>query len=153
VKLSHLLGPEHVLLDIPARTREEVLSYVAQHLEREGTVRSAQDLIDLLLDRERLGATLVGDLTAIPHCKVAGLKSIVAVFVRAKEAIAFGPDEDDHVRLFFFVLSPREQPAAHLQVLANIARVLRNPAARRAFAEARAVDELTATLARLESTA
>jgi PTS system nitrogen regulatory IIA component len=153
VKLSHLLRPEHVLLDVPAHTREEVLSYVAQHLEREGTVRSAQDLVDLLLDRERLGATVVGEETAIPHCKVPGLKNIVGVFARVREAIVFGADEREKVRLFFFVLSPREQPAAHLQVLANIARVLRSAAARRAFLEARSADELAAALSRLESAA
>ncbi len=153
MKLSHLLRPEHVLLDIPARTREEVLSYVAQHLEREGTVRSAQDLVDLLLERERLGATVVGDDTAIPHCKVPGLKNIVAVFARVKEPVAFTSDGLDKVRLLFFVLSPREQPAAHLQVLANIARMLRSSSARRAFTEARSADELNLALTRLETAA
>lgn len=151
MKLSHLLRPEHILLDVPVQTREEVLAYVAQHLEREGSVRSAQDLVDLLLDRERLGATVVGDETAIPHCKVPGLKSIVAVFARVRDAIEFGASDADKVRLFFFVLSPREQPAAHLQVLANIARLLRNPAARRAFLEARGAGELSQALVRLES--
>jgi mannitol/fructose-specific phosphotransferase system IIA component (Ntr-type) len=153
VKLSHLLAPEHVLLDIPARTREEVLVYVAQHLEREGTVRSAQDLVDLLLERERLGATLVGEETAIPHCKVPGLKNIVVIFVRTAEPIVFGPDEADRARLFFFVLSPREQPAAHLQVLANVARLLRSVTARRSFMEAAGAEELNVSLARLESAA
>lgn len=153
MKLSLLLRPEHVLLDIPAHTREEVLTYVAQHLEREGTVRSSQDLVDLLLERERLGATIVGEETAIPHCKVPGLKTIVAVFARVRDPIVFGPNESDTARLFFFVLSPREQPAAHLQVLANIARLLRSPAARRAFLETRGADQLSLSLSRLESAA
>jgi nitrogen PTS system EIIA component len=153
VKLSHLLHSEHILLDIPVKTREEVLAYVAQHLEREGSIRNAQDLVDLLLDRERLGATLVGEETAIPHCKVPGLKNIVATFARVRESIQFGTNESEKVRLFFFVLSPREQPAAHLQVLANIARLLRNPAARRAFLEARSADELSLALNRLEAAA
>jgi len=151
MKLSHLLRPEHVLLDIPARTREEVLAYVAQHLERAGVIRVAQDLVDLLLERERLGATVVGEEAAIPHCKVAGLRAIVAAFARVAEAIQFGSDEKDKVRLFFFVLSPREQPAAHLQVLANIARLLRNPAARKAFLEVTSGEELSEALSRLEA--
>jgi len=152
VKLSHLFKPEHIFLDIPARTREEVLVYVAEHLERLGAVRHAQDLVDLLLDRERLGATVVGDETAIPHCKVPGLKSIVAAFARLEEAIPFGAADGERARLFFFVLSPREQPAAHLQVLANIARLLRNPQARRAFTEAETGDELLGGLGRFEAT-
>jgi mannitol/fructose-specific phosphotransferase system IIA component (Ntr-type) len=151
VKLSHLLRPEHILLDIPVETREEVLAYVAQHLEREGTIRDASDLVDLLLDRERLGATVVGEQTAIPHCKVPGLKHIVAVLARLREPIQFGSEDGDRVRLFFFVLSPREQPAAHLQVLANIARLLRNPAARRSFLETGSAEALAAAINRLES--
>ena len=151
MKLSNLFKPEHIYLDIPARSREEVLVYVAQHLEEAGAVRHAQDLVDLLLDRERLGATVVGDETAIPHCKVPGLKSIVAAFARAPEAIPFGAGDGDRARLFFFVLSPREQPAAHLQVLANIARLLRNPQARRSFLEARRGDELVASMTKFEA--
>jgi nitrogen PTS system EIIA component len=151
VKLSHLFKAEHIFLDIPARTREEVLVYVAEHLERVGAVRHAQDLVDLLLDRERLGATVVGDETAIPHCKVPGLKSIIAAFARVPEAIPFGSAEGERARLFFFVLSPREQPAAHLQVLATIARMLRNAQVRRSFLEARSNDDLLASLAGFEA--
>ncbi len=151
MKLSNLFKTEHIYLDIPARSREEVLVYVAEHLEQAGAVRNAQDLVDLLLDRERLGATVVGDETAIPHCKVPGLKNIVAAFARAPEAIPFGTGDGDRARLFFFVLSPREQPAAHLQVLANIARLLRNPQARRSFLEARRGEDLMASLAKFEA--
>jgi len=132
VELSNLLKPEHVFLDIPARTREEVLVYVAQRLEQAGAVRRSQDLVDLLLDRERLGATLVGEETAIPHCKVPGLGGVIAAFARSPEPVPFGLDQG-LARLFFFILSPEEQPAAHLRVLANIARLLGNPEVRGAF--------------------
>jgi len=151
VKLSHLFRADQIYLDIPARTREEVLVYVAEHLERAGAVKHAQDLVDLLLDRERLGATVVGDETAIPHCKVPGLKNIIAAFARVPEAIPFGTADGERARLFFFVLSPREQPAAHLQILATIARLLRNPQARRSFMEARTSEDLLASLGRFEA--
>jgi len=146
VKLNFLLKPDHILLDIPARTREEVLVFVAERLEQAGAIRSSQDLVDLLLDRERLGATVVGDQTAIPHCKVPGLKTILAAFARTEECVPFSGDNGESARLFFFVLSPREQPAAHLQVLATIARLLRNPQARRVFLDSHSPDELLAAL-------
>lgn len=152
MKLSFLLKPEHVFLDVPAHTREEVLVHVAERLAQQGAVRNSQDLVDLLLDRERLGATVVGEEVAIPHCKVPGLRSIVAAFCRLPEAIPFGPSQES-ARLFFFVLSPREQPAAHLQVLATIARLLRNPQAKKAFQTVRQADELVATLGRIENAA
>jgi len=152
VRLDLLLRPENIFLDIPAHTREEVLVYVADQLERSGAVRRSLDLVDLLLDRERLGATVVGDQTAIPHCKVPGLRGIVAAFARVPAAIPFGEDGES-VRLFFFVLSPQEQPAAHLQVLAGIARLLRNPELRRLFEVSRDAGSLADALVTAELSA
>ena len=149
MRLDLLLKPENIFLDIPAHTREEVLVYVAEHLERAGVVKRSMDLVDLLLDRERLGATVVGDEIAIPHCKVPGLHGIVAAFARVPEPIQFGP-EGETARLFFFVLSPEEQPAAHLQVLANIARLLRKPQVRKLFESAHDAETLAAGLTRFE---
>ena len=149
MRLDLLLKPERVFLDIPVHTREEVLVYVAEQLERSGAVKRSLDLVDLLLDRERLGATFVGDETAIPHCKVPGLHEIVAAFARVRSPIPFG-ERQEFARLFFFVLSPQEQPAAHLQVLANIARVLRNPETRRSFESSPDARTLTAALTRTE---
>ncbi|MGC8915544.1 MAG: PTS sugar transporter subunit IIA [Thermoanaerobaculum sp.] len=126
MRLDHLLAPEHVLLDIPARNREEVLYYVAQALERSGAIGSAEDLVDHLLEREKLGATVVGQEAAIPHCKVPSLKNVVVAFARTRETVPFGPEPKDHARFFFFVLSPPDEPATHLQVLAEIARLLRD---------------------------
>jgi nitrogen PTS system EIIA component len=152
VRLDLLLRPEHIFLDIPAHTREEVLVYVADQLERSGAVKRSLDLVDLLLDRERLGATVVGDETAIPHCKVPGLRGILTVFARVPVAIPFGENQEP-VRLFFFVFSPQEQPAAHLQVLAGIARLLRNPELRRLFEESRDAESLTDALVTAELSA
>ncbi len=150
VRPDPLLRPENIFLDIPAHTREEVLVYVASQLERSGAVKRSLDLVDLLLDRERLGATVVGDATAIPHCRVPGLREIVAAFARVRDAVPFG-DHQDPVRFFFFVLSPQEQPAAHLQVLSEIALFLRNPEVRRMFEASADPASLAAALLRAES--
>ena len=148
MRLNLLLHPTQLFLDVPAHTREEVLAYVADRLERLGKIRSSLDLVDLLLDRERLGTTVVGDSTAIPHCKVPGLHEIVAAFVRTRDPVVFGHDGET-ARLFFFVLSPEEQPAAHLQVLANIARALRKPQLRQLFETATEPAALAAALAEM----
>jgi PTS system nitrogen regulatory IIA component len=150
MQLNELLPPEHVFLDIPAHTREEVLVYVADRLEQAGVVRRSQDLVDLLLDRERLGATVVGEETAIPHCQVPGLAGVVAAFARAPEPVPFDVDHG-LARLFFFIFSPTGQPAAHLQVLSNIARLLGNPKLRSVFESATDASALTAALSRAES--
>ena len=55
-------------------------------------------------------------------------------------------EDGEAAKLFFFVLSPREQPAAHLQILATIARLLRNPLARKVFLDATTAEELVSAL-------
>ena len=150
MQLSLLLEPANIFLDIPARTREEVLVFVADRLERAGVVKRSLDLVDLLLDRERLVATVVGEDTAIPHCQVPGLRGIVVAFARVSAPVPFG-SEGETARLFFFVLSPAGQPAAHLQVLANIARMLRKAQVRQLFDSARDPGALAAGLAMAEA--
>lgn len=148
MRLDHLLAPEHVLLDIPASTREEVLYFVAQALERSGVVQSAQDLVDHLLERERLGATVVGQQAAIPHCKLPSLKQVLVAFARTPEPVPFGTAADERARYFFFVLSPPDEPATHLQVLAEIARLLRDKEAHAELAKVKTPRELLLLLAK-----
>ncbi len=150
VRLSSLLKEEHILLDVPSVGREGVLAAVSDHLERAGILRNAREVVELLLDRERLGATVVGEQAAIPHCKVPGLKGVVAAFARTALPIRFGNGEAGSVRLFFFVLSPRDQPAAHLQVLASIARLLRSRRALEAFLSAESPAHLRQALLAVE---
>ena len=151
MKLSQLLKSDRVFLDIPARTREQVLSFVSEALAETSALKKAEEVVGLLLDRERLGATLVGEQAALPHCKVPGLKEVVTAFARTAEPVNFSNDgEGESVRLFFFVLSPRDQPAAHLQVLASIARLLRSAEARQAFLDAGSPEDLADSLRRLE---
>ncbi len=150
VKLTSLLKEEHILLDVPAVTREEILGAVSSHLEGAGILRNAKEVMELLLDRERLGATVVGEQAAIPHCKVPGLKTVVVAFARTVQAVPFGNGEAGSVRLFFFVLSPRDQPAAHLQVLASIARLLRSRRALDVFLSAATPAQLRQALQTVE---
>ncbi len=147
MRLSNLLKPEHVFLNLDVASRDDLMYHVAQQLGAAGTIRHPETVAELLLDRERLGSTVVDEEAAVPHCKVPGLKSIVAAFARTTAPVPFG---DASARLFFFVLSPREQPAAHLQVLAGIARLLRNPQAREACRRAESGEQLLAALARLD---
>lgn len=151
MRLSLLLKPEHVFLDLKAVDRETLLRDVAERLATAGAVRDAVPLWEALLERERQDATVVGDDAAIPHCRVAGLKGIVVAFARSATSVVFDPRGGRTARLYFFVLAPREQPAAHLQVLSTIAKLLRSAGARRALGEARTPEELIAALAGLEA--
>ena len=82
-------------------------------------------MVAALLQREALGSTSVGDGFAIPHCKIQGLNQIAIAVARLKTGVDFGGGDGEPVTFLFLVLSPPDQPAAHLQVLSQIARVLK----------------------------
>ena len=102
-----------------------------------------------LLERERLGSTAVGDGFAIPHSKLPGLKSIYIALARLTRGVDFQAADGASVRFFFVVLSPPDQPAAHLQVLSQIARVLKRRELRSQLLDAEDAEQVVASIRRV----
>jgi mannitol/fructose-specific phosphotransferase system IIA component (Ntr-type) len=124
MKIQQLVRPDNVFLDLEAQELVQALDAVAQKigpaagLEPPAVVRE-------LLEREKLGSTSVGDGFAIPHCKINELRDIVVFLARFRGPVEFAAADEQPVRFLFVVLSPPDQPATHLQVLSQIARVLK----------------------------
>lgn len=88
-----------------------------------------RDIFDALLQRERLASTGLGRGIAIPHAKFKALKSMLCVFARLAEPVAFESLDDEPVDLIFVLLAPEHASGDHLKALARISRLLRDPAA------------------------
>jgi mannitol/fructose-specific phosphotransferase system IIA component (Ntr-type) len=106
---------------------EDVLGEMARRLAAAGAVRDAGELTRRLIERERLGCTGLGAGVAIPHCKSRDVSDIVLAVGLAPQGVDFHAPDGQPVRLIFLILSPADQPAAHLQTLARISRLLRTP--------------------------
>ncbi len=141
MKLKQLIRPDRVLLNLSARDATEALGRVAETLGEQLGIDPGR-ILDALQEREKLGSTGVGDGFAIPHCKLQGLSEIVVAIARFEEGFPFASPDGGPVRLMFVVLSPPDQPASHLQVLSQIARVLKRKELRRRLMEAATVEEV-----------
>jgi len=124
VKLITLINADNVLLDGEASSREQALAVIAQSLSSKIGVEP-ETIARSLVEREQLGSTSVGDEFAIPHCKLPGMKKIWIFLARFTEGLDFKAGNGTLARFLFVVLSPPDQPAAHLQVLSQIARLLK----------------------------
>jgi mannitol/fructose-specific phosphotransferase system IIA component (Ntr-type) len=124
MKIHKLIKPENVFLDLTATDVASALAEVADVFSPTISLEPA-GVVDALVEREELGSTSVGDGFAIPHCKTQGLRQIAIALARFADGVDFGGSGHDPVRFVFVVLSPPDQPAAHLQVLSQIARVLK----------------------------
>jgi len=124
MKIHKLIDPGNVFLDLAATDVRSALAAVAEVLSPSLSLEP-QEVVEALVEREELGSTSVGDGFAIPHCKTQGLRQIAIALARFKNGVDFGGSGHEPVRFVFVVLSPPDQPAAHLQVLSQIARVLK----------------------------
>src|SRR5262249_52333261 len=112
---------------IPGATREEVLAELSTLLARQGAVPDPRDLAARLLDRERIGCTGLGAGIAIPHCKLRDLREVVVSLATTAAPVDFGASDGRPTDLVVLVAPPADSPAAHLQALARISRLLRTP--------------------------
>ena len=124
--LADLIAPEAVFPALKAKTKKQALQELAQRAAKLTGV-DAREILDTLLQRERLGSTGVGRGIAIPHGRVPALHKIVTMFARLDEAINFEALDDEPVDLVFLLLAPEHAGADHLKALARISRLLREP--------------------------
>ena len=148
MKLQQLIGPERVFVNLEAQDVNTALAAVSERITTDLGI-PARDILAALLDRERLGSTSVGEGFAIPHCKLQGTKKIYLALARFTSGVEFGANDGEPVRFLFVVLSPPDQPAAHLQVLSQIARVLKRKDLRRELLAARESGEILQSIQRV----
>ncbi len=120
--LASLVRPALIFPELPGPDRESVLHGIAERFAKAGFTDDGDRLYAKLLEREELGSTCVVPGVAIPHCKLDGLPGVLVSIGICSNGAAFGAPEEDPVTLFFTVISPSKDPAAHLQSLALISR-------------------------------
>ncbi len=122
-----ILSPEAVIPRLKAASKKQALEDLAKHAA-EITGLPERAIFDVLLERERLGTTGVGNGIAIPHGKLAELDKLHGVFARAEKPIPFESIDDQPVDLIFLLLAPQNAGADHLKALARVSRLLRDAA-------------------------
>lgn len=91
------------------------------------TGQDEKQIFEVLLQREKLGSTGVGNGVAIPHGKLPKLARLFGLFARLERPINFEALDGQPVDLIFLLLAPEGAGADHLKALARIARLLRDP--------------------------
>ncbi len=127
MEISDLVGPEAVFPSLKATSKKRLLQELARHAA-EITGQPERTTFDILLEREKLGTTGVGQGVAIPHGKIKGLDRLYGLFARLDKPINFDSIDDRPVDLVFLLLVPEGAGADHLKALARISRLLRDKA-------------------------
>jgi len=123
--IINLLSPEGVIPKLHATSKKQALQELAKNAAALTGLHERM-IFDVLLERERLGTTGVGNGIAIPHGKLAGIDRLYGLFARLETAIDFDAIDEQPVDLIFMLLAPENAGADHLKALARVSRLLRD---------------------------
>jgi len=137
VKIAEFLREDLILPELRSTDKASALREICDVIARANPQLSAARLTDVLLEREKLGSTGVGDGIAIPHGKLASLQGLLAAFGRSRAGIDFQAIDGKPTNLFFVLFAPENSAGIHLKALARISRLFKTPSFRAAILEAK----------------
>ena len=125
MKILDALLKEAILSDLKANDKKRVLEELVTPVARIADLNHDY-LVKVLMERERLGSTGIGEGIGIPHGKVKDLESLVLGFGLSKKGVDFDSMDGQPAHIFFLLLTPENSTGLHLKLLARISRILKN---------------------------
>ncbi|NTW69335.1 MAG: PTS sugar transporter subunit IIA, partial [Chlorobiaceae bacterium] len=98
-----------------------------------------------LLEREKQGATFIGEEIAIPHARLEGINETVLAIGVSKLGI-YDPDSQNTAKIMFLMLSPVNRPDSHIKLLGMISKMAGDSQWRAAMHQAQSEIEVTQIL-------
>jgi CBS domain containing-hemolysin-like protein/mannitol/fructose-specific phosphotransferase system IIA component len=122
VRLSDLLSPEHMFLDVEGDSILASAREALQSMKPEELPLSRDTIMLSLAERERLASSYIGKGLAIPHARLMSLKEPMVIVARLKTPIP-SPVPGETINLLFILLTPSETPRIHQILLSHIAGI------------------------------
>jgi PTS system nitrogen regulatory IIA component len=144
--LNDLVAPNAIIPALKVNGKKQALQELAAKAA-ELSGQSERTIFEILMQREKLGSTGVGNGIAIPHGKLPKLTKLFGVFARLERPIDFESLDGQAVDLVFLLLAPEGAGADHLKALARVARLLRDPEVAHKLRDSRDIEALYSVLA------
>ena len=141
-----LVSPNAIIPAMKVNGKKQALQEIAAKAASL-TGQNEKAILEILLQREKLGSTGVGNGVAIPHGKLPKLGNVFGLFARLERPVDFEALDGQPVDLIFLLLAPEGAGADHLKALARVARLLRDPEVARKLRASSGAEALYAVLA------
>lgn len=141
MKILDKLPLEAILCDIKARDKKGVIEELAAPVALAANVK-AEDMVKVLLKRERLGSTGIGNGIGIPHGKMKGVSDLMLGFGTNPQGVDFESMDGKPTHLFFLLITPEDAAGQHLSMLAQISRHLKSDLFRQRLILAESAEEV-----------
>jgi len=128
MKISEFLNPKAVSAHLKGGSKEEVIDELVGLLINAGAIdkKNKKKVFEVLMAREALGSTAIGQGIAIPHGKCDCVKKLVGCIGISKSGINFDSLDGEPAYIFFLLVAPIDSAGPHLKALARISRLLKD---------------------------
>lgn len=127
MKICNFLKANHIFLDRTLPGKDDVMRFLADTGYETGLVKNKKGLYDGLLRREQIMSTGVGDGIAMPHAAIPDVEDAAILLVRLDGPIDFDAIDNLPVDIILALILPEGQTHLHLQLLAGLSRLCKNP--------------------------
>jgi PTS system nitrogen regulatory IIA component len=142
MKLMDFIVKDAIVVNLQGKEKKDVLEEMVDALVKSKKISSKEKVVKILLDREELGSTGIGQGVGIPHGKTNEVDNVVIAFGSSKQGIEFESLDGEPVYLVFLLLAPVESTGIHLKALAKISRILKDKHFRQSLRDAKDVAEV-----------
>lgn len=125
MQISDLIGSDMIVPNLHVSSKKQALQELSKKMASM-TELEERAIFDVLLERERLGTTGVGNGVAIPHGRFKDISKLYGLFAKLDKPINFDAIDEQPVDLIFLLLAPESAGADHLKALAQVSRMMRN---------------------------
>ena len=145
MKILDVLQLETIIPELTSRDKKGILEELAAPIA-ETTGLHHLDLVRVLMEREQLGSTGIGDGIGIPHGKIADLDHMVVGFGMSRQGVDFDSLDGRPAHIFFVLVTPEHSTGQHLKLLAQLSKMLKNELFRKKLMTASSRDEIHAII-------
>ncbi|MDP6630945.1 MAG: PTS sugar transporter subunit IIA [Kiritimatiellia bacterium] len=124
-----------VLCHTPLTDRDELIREMVRALGPALEHGEVDDVVQAVLEREAQLPSVMAPGIALPHARLRGLSRLVVAVATSGKGVRFSDEDDGLARLIILVLAPHDSPAAYLQAVASLARILKTPGSADTVAE------------------
>lgn len=142
MKIMDDLDEEWVIADLQGVDKASILKELSSVLVNPCKAASVEELLQVLLDREKLGSTGIGEGIAIPHGRLKKIKKFFISFGRSVKGVDFDSIDRKPSHLFFLVMAPENSAVDNLKLLSRIVTLLKEPSFKKRLMEAPSRKEL-----------
>jgi PTS system nitrogen regulatory IIA component len=142
VKITDFLTVQTIIPTLASRDKNAALEEMADGLVSYHRDLDKQKVLAVLLEREKISTTAIGEGVAIPHGKLPGVERVLGAFARSPQGVDFASLDGEPTHLFFVLVAPENAAADHLKALARISRLLKDGSFRRRLMEGQTSREL-----------